>query len=69
MGKMGQPRKYNESTKHVSFSLPMTVVENLKILSALRRTNQTQLIMSLINAELEKEAGRIEDYKKLLGEE
>ena len=66
---MGQPRKYSEPTKHVSFSLPMSVVENLKILSALRRTNQTQLIMSLINAELEKEAGRIEDYKKLLGEE
>ena len=65
--KMGQPRKYSEPTKHVSFSLPVTVVENLKILSALKRTNQTQLIMTLINAELEKESSRIEEYKKLLG--
>ena len=65
--KMGQPRKYNEPTKHVSFSLPVSVVENMKILSALKRTSQTQLILGLINAELEKEAGKIEAYKKLLG--
>ena len=52
MTKMGQPRKYSEPTKHVSFSLPVIVVENLKILLALKRTNQTQLMMTLINAEL-----------------
>ena len=64
--KMGQPRKYSEPTKHVSFSLPVSAVENLKILSALKRTNQTQLILSLINAELEKEADIIAEYKVLL---
>ena len=64
--KIGQPKKYDEPTKHISFSLPVSVIENLKIISGLKKMNQTQLILSLINAELEKEADKIEAYKKLL---
>ena len=64
--KMGQPKKYDEPTKHISFSLPVSVVENLKIIAALRKTNQTQLILSLINRELEIEAEKIKAYKELL---
>lgn len=64
--KMGQPKKYNEPTKHVSFSLPKSAVENLKILAGLRKTNQTQLILGLINRELESESERIKAYKELL---
>ena len=64
--KMGQPKKYNEPTKHVSFSFPVSVVENLKILAGLRKTNQTQLILNLINRELETEAEKIKAYKELL---
>lgn len=63
--KMGQPKKYNEPTKHVSFSFPVSVVENLKILAGLRKTNQTQLILNLINRELETEAEKIKVYKEL----
>ena len=63
--KMGQPKKYNEPTKHVSFSFPKSAVENLKILAALRKTNQTQLILGLINRELEIEAEKIRAYKEL----
>lgn len=64
--KMGQPKKYNEPTKHVSFSFPVSVVVNLKILAGLRKTNQTQLILNLINRELETEAEKIKAYKELL---
>lgn len=64
--KMGQPRKYDEQTKHVSFSLPVSVIENLKIISHLKGTNQTQFILSLIQSEMEKEKDRIEAYKKLI---
>lgn len=64
--KMGQPRKYDEQTKHVSFSLPVSVIENLKIISHLKGTNQTQFILSLIQNEMEKEKDRIEAYKKLI---
>lgn len=64
--KMGQPRKYDEQTKHVSFSLPVSVIENLKIISHLKGTNQTQFILSLIQNEMEKEKDRIESYKKLI---
>ena len=63
---MGQPRKYDEQTKHVSFSLPVSVIENLKIISHLKGTNQTQFILSLIQSEMEKEKDRIEAYKKLI---
>lgn len=64
--KMGQPRKYDEQTKHVSFSLPVSVIENLKIISRLKGMNQTQFILSLIHDEMEKEKDRIEAYKKLI---
>ena len=64
--KIGQPKKYDEPTKHISFSLPVSVIENLKIIAGLKKTNQTQLILSLINAEIEKETDKIEVYKKLL---
>lgn len=64
--KMGQPKKYDEPTKHVSFSLPVSVIENLKILAGLRKTNQTQLILGMINRELETEAEKIKAYKELL---
>ena len=64
--KMGQPRKYDEQTKHVSFSLPVSVIENLKIISHLKGMNQTQFILSLIQNEMEKEKDRIEAYKKLI---
>lgn len=64
--KMGQPRKYDEQTKHVSFSLPVSVIENLKIISHLKGMNQTQFILSLIQSEMEKEKDRIEAYKKLI---
>ena len=64
--KMGQPRKYDEQTKHVSFSLPVSVIENLKIISRLKGMNQTQFILSLIHDETEKEKDRIEAYKKLI---
>ena len=63
--KMGQPKKYNEPTKHVSFSFPVSVFENLKILAWLRKANQTQLILNLINRELETEAEKIKVYKEL----
>ena len=63
---MGQPRKYDEQTKHVSFSLPVSVIENLKIISHLKGMNQTQFILSLIQSEMEKEKDRIESYKKLI---
>lgn len=64
--KMGQPRKYDEQTKHVSFSLPVSVIENLKIISRLKGMNQTQFILSLIHDEMENEKDRIEAYKKLI---
>ena len=64
--KMGQPKKYTEPTKHVSFSLPVSVIENLKILAGLKKTNQTQLIIGMINKEIEKEANKINAYKELL---
>ena len=64
--KMGQPKKYTEPTKHVSFSLPVSVIENLKILAGLKKTNQTQLILGMINSEIEKEADKINAYKELL---
>ena len=64
--KMGQPKKYDEPTKHVSFSLPVSVIENLKILAGLRKTNQTQLVLGMINRELETEAEKIKAYKELL---
>ena len=63
---IGQPRKYDEPTKHVSFALPLSVVENLKILAGLKKTNQTQLILSLIQSELDMNADKIEAYKELL---
>ena len=66
--KLGQPRKYNEPTKHISFSLPLSVIEDLKIVAGLRKTNQTQLILTLISKELEQEVDRIAAYKKLMNE-
>ncbi len=63
---IGQPRKYDEPTKHVSFALPLSVVENLKILAGLKKTNQTQLILSLIQSELDANADKIKAYKELL---
>jgi len=63
---IGQPKKYDEPTKHISFSLPVSVIEDLKILSGLKKTNQTQLILSMIRKELETEKGRIAIYKELL---
>ena len=64
--KMGQPKKYNEPTKHVSFSFPKSAVENLKILAGLRKTNQTQLVLEMINKEVKAEAEKIKAYKELL---
>jgi hypothetical protein len=63
---IGQPKKYDEPTKHVSFSLPLSVIEDLKILAGLKKTNQTQLILSMIKNELKAEQDRIAIYKELL---
>lgn len=63
---IGQPKKYDEPTKHVSFSLPVSVIEDLKILAGLKKTNQTQLILSMIKNELKAEQDRIAIYKELL---
>lgn len=63
---LGQPKKYDEPTKHVSFALPVSVIEDLKILAGLKKTNQTQLILSMIKNEIAIEADRIEAYKVLV---
>lgn len=64
--KKGQPKKYDEPTKHVSFSLPVSDIENLKIISALKGMNQTQCILSFIRSEVEKHKQKIKAYKKLM---
>ena len=63
---IGQPRKYDEPTKHVSFALPVSVIEDLKVLAGLRKTNQTQLILGMIRNEIAIEADRIQAYKDLI---
>ena len=63
---IGQPRKYTEPTKHVSFALPLSVIEDLKILASLKQTNQTQLILGMIKNEIAIEADKIQAYKELL---
>ncbi len=63
--KMGQPKKYNEPVKHISFSLPVAIIEKLKILAALQKTNQTQIILGMIKDAVAKEKDRIEAYIKL----
>ena len=65
---IGQPKKYNEPTKHISFSLPVSVIDKLTILAGFKKTNKTQLIISLINKEIEQETDRIDAYKKLMDE-
>ena len=63
--KLGQPRKYDEPTKHVSFSLPLSVIEDLRIIAGIEKTNQTQVILGLIRDKLEREADKIKMYKEL----
>lgn len=63
---MGQPKKYDEKCKHVSFSLPVSVIENLKIISHLKRTNQTQIILEMINKEIDDNSEKIKMYKELM---
>lgn len=63
---MGQPRKYEEACKHVSFSLPLSVIENLKILSQFAGVNQTQFILSLVNTEFEKNKAKVEAFRELM---
>ena len=63
--KLGQPRKYDEPTKHVSFSLPLSVIEDLRIIAGIEKTNQTQVILGLIRDKLEREADKIKKYKEL----
>ena len=63
---MGQPKKYDEKCKHVSFSLPISVIENLKIISHLKQKNQTQLILELIRKEIESNSDKIEMYRELM---
>lgn len=63
---MGQPKKYEEACKHVSFSLPLSAIENLKILSQFAGVNQTQFILSLINTEFEKNKVKVEAFRELM---
>ena len=46
--KMGQPRKYDEPTKSISFKLPESAIETLKDLAFAEHTNATQILLSLI---------------------
>lgn len=66
--KIGQPKKYDEEVKHVSYSLPISVIEDLKILSAIHKTNQTQIILSLIKKAIEQDAAKIKAYKEFFND-
>ena len=46
--KVGQPRKYNEPTRSISFKLPLSAIEALKDLAFVEHTNTTQIILALI---------------------
>ena len=61
----GKPRKYNETLSRVSFALPASVVDNLKVLAAIEKKNQTEIILDMINKEVQREKDKIEKYNKL----
>ncbi len=46
--KMGQPKKYDEPTRSISFKLPESAIEILKDLAFVEHTNSTQILLSLI---------------------
>lgn len=48
---MGQPRKYNEPLKSISFKLPVSAIEKMKTLSNLYGESATQYILKKIEAD------------------
>lgn len=62
----GQPKKYNEEVKPVSFALPLSVIEKLEDLSAIHKINKTQIIIRMIEKTAEEEKEGLEAYKKIL---
>lgn len=48
---MGQPRKYNEPLKSISFKLPVSAIEKMKTLSNLYGESATQYILKNIEAD------------------
>lgn len=63
--KKGQPRKYEGELSRISFALPVAVVENLKALAGIKKTNQTQIILRLIEDESEREKENIKKYNQM----
>ncbi len=62
---MGQPKKYNEPLVNINFKIPVSILENMKILSSIEGTNQTQFLIGLIKKEVEKKKEEIETIKKM----
>ena len=62
---MGQPKKYNEPLTNINFKIPVSIFENIKILSDIEGTNQTQFLIGLIKNEVEKKKEEIETIKKM----
>ena len=62
---MGQPRKYHEPIKRISFALPASAVEKLDALAAINHINKTQFLLGVIETAASASAERIEKYKKL----
>lgn len=65
--KPGQPRKYDEPVKRISFALPESSIEKLELLSAIHGINKTQFILGVIETAASASAEKIENYKKLIG--
>lgn len=64
--KMGQPRKYDEPTRSISFKLPESAISTLKAMAFVERTNTTQLILQMIQERAKNNGKKMEALKMLV---
>ncbi len=52
--------------KHISFNLPISMIEDIKILTLIKGIRQCNFVSDLIEKEINKEKDKIEQYKNFM---
>ena len=64
-GRIGQPRKYDEPTRSITFKLPDSTIQKLKELAKLHNMSSTEYVYKSIEEDFNKNHETIENIARL----
>jgi len=63
--KLGRPKEYKGDMQRVNFKIPASLYDDMQLLSNVKGTSLTKLIIEVFTVECEKESGKINTLKSL----